>query len=164
MKRLLALLLLLASTSAVLRAQDTAPSALFDAAQCLVNDKHQWVDLTGFQKVQLAYHPDSKTFGGGKYLYVIIFTSPKRDQGKIFDIRLKEHRTYSIENNAGFAITPAGITFPEPPLGGNWTQNQLTASVQTILNHRRFYDVEVKYLRKPNSHVHCETAVEDVAK
>ena len=162
MKRYLALLLLLVSTGALLHAQDAAPAVLFDATQCLVNDKSPWVNVTGLQTLQLAYHQDAKTFGGAKYLYVIVFTSPKRDQGKVFDIRLKDHRTYSIENNASFAVTPTAVTFPEPPLGGSWTQSQLTTSIQSILHHHRWYEVEVKYLRKPNSKVHCEAAVEDM--
>jgi hypothetical protein len=162
MKRILVLLLLFASTSVILCAQDKAPLSLFEAAQCLVNGKYLWVDVKDQKFLQLAYQSDAKTFTGAKYLYVIVFTSPKRDQGKVFDIQLKDHRTYSIENNATFVNTPKGVTFSEPPLGGTWRQTQLTTSVQQILHHHKWYEAEVKQLLKPSGHIRCETTVEDV--
>jgi hypothetical protein len=162
MKRYLTMLLLFASTSAVLRAQDKAPLPLFEAAQCLVNGKYLWVDVKDQKFLQLAYQSDAKTFGGAKYLYVIVFTSPKRDQGKVFDIQVRDHHSYSIENNATFVKTGKDVTFSEPPLGGAWRQNQLTTSVQQILHHHKWYEAEVKYLLKPSGHIRCETIVEDV--
>lgn len=143
-------------------AQERAPEALFEATQCLVTGKYEWIDVKDKKELQLAYHTDNKTFNGARYIYVIVFTTPKRDQGKLFDIRVKEHHTYSIENNARFAITPAGITFTEPPLGGSWTQSQLTTTVRQILKHHKWYEAQVKVLLKPSTHLHCETTVEDV--
>jgi hypothetical protein len=163
MNRYLALLLLLASSAAVC-AQDKAPVPLFEAAQCLVNGKYLWVDVTDKKELQFAYQSDAKTFGGTSYLYVIVFTSPKRDQGKIFDIKVKDHHTYSVENNAIFARTSKGITFPEPPLGGTWRQTQLTTTIQQILRRHKWYEAQVKVLLKPSSRLRCETNVEDVVK
>jgi hypothetical protein len=160
----MALLLLLVSIGVPLSAQERAPVALFESAQCLVNGKYLWVDVTGQKELQLAYQADTKTFGGASYLYVIVFTSPKRDQGKIFDIRVKDHHTYSVENNAIFAKTAAGITFPEPPLGGTWRQTQLTTTIQQILRRHHWYEAQVKALLKPPAHLRCETNVEDVVK
>jgi hypothetical protein len=163
MIRRFALAALLLLSASALFAQDRAPSALFEATQCLVTGKYEWID-PGDQKVlQLAYHVDKKTFSGAHYLYVIVFNSNKRDSGKVFDIRLKEHHTYSIENNAKFAIAPdKSITFPEPPLGGNWAQNQMTNTVHQILKHRKWYEAEVKQLQRPSPKLNCETVVEDV--
>ncbi len=163
MKRYLALLLLLPAMGVFVGAQDRAPVPLFEATQCILNGKYEWVNVKDQKSIRLAYHADNKTFSGAKYLYVIVFSTPKRDRGKIFDIRLKDHRTYSIENNATFINTPEGITFPEPPLGGNWTQNQLTNSIQAILRHHKWYEVQVKTLLKPSSHLQCETNIEDLA-
>jgi len=166
MKRSLILLLLLVVMSAALCAQERAPSALFEAAQCLVNDSHHWVDVKNVKELNLAYLPESKSFGGAKYIYVIVYSSPKHDQGTIYDIRLKDedhHRVYSIENNADFAFNAKKeITFPEPPLGGAWRQNQLTISIQQIQRHHKWYEAPVKALLKPSSKLHCETNVEDV--
>jgi hypothetical protein len=162
MKQSLALLLLFASMPVVLHAQNRAPSALFEATQCLITEQHHWVNVQNVKELQLAYLADTRNFGGAKYLYVVVFTSPTRDRGSIFDIRIKDHKTYSIENNATFMNTPQGITFPQPPLGGTWTQNQLTTSLQQIFHRRKWFEAEVKYLIKPSTHLHCEANVEDV--
>jgi hypothetical protein len=130
----------------------------------LATGKYAWVDAQNVKTLALGYQTDNKTFAGGKYLYVVVFNSPKRDGGKVFDIRIKDHHTYSIENNATFVSGPNGIAFTEPPLGGTWAQNQLTTAVQQILRHRKWYEAQVKYLLKPNNHMHCETSVEDVVK
>jgi hypothetical protein len=164
--RTLLLFLLLASLSATLCAQEErAPATLFEAAQCLVSDPHHWVDVHGVTELNLAYLPESKSFGGARYIYVAVYTSAKHDQGTIYDIRLKdaEHpRVYSIENNASFVITPKEITFSEPPLGGAWRQNQLISSIKLIQRHRKWYEAQVKALLKPSTHFRCETNVEDV--
>ena len=165
MKRTLVLFLLLASPGMALLAQERAPAALFEAAQCLVTDPHHWVPVDGVKELSLAYHADQKTFGGAKYLYVIVYTNPQHDRGDIFDIRLKdaEHkRVYSIENDASFVVKPNEITFSEPPLGGAWRQNQLTQSIQQIQRHHKWYEAQVKQLLKPSSHFGCETNVEDM--
>jgi hypothetical protein len=165
MPRYLALFLLSISLSAALSAQDRAPALLFEAAQCLATDSHQWIDVHEVKALSLGYKIDKKTFAGGHYLYVIVYSTPKRDQGRVFDIRYKEENrqhVYSIENNADFVKTPKGINFTEPPLGGTWTQNQLTTAIQQILHQRKWYEAQVKHLLKPADHLVCETKVEDV--
>jgi hypothetical protein len=141
-------------------AQDAPPVALFEATQCLATGKYAWIELTGQKTVQLAYSTDK--FEGSRYLYVLVFTAPKRDQGKVFDIRMSKDHSYTIENNGRFVVTDKGFTFTEPPLGGNWTVNQLGSRVQQILRHRKWYEAEVKRVLKPNDHLQCETAVEDI--
>ncbi|PSH03021.1 MAG: hypothetical protein CXZ00_14360 [Acidobacteria bacterium] len=166
MKRHFAFLLLLASLTATVRAQDKAPVALFEAAQCLATGKVEWVNVESVKVLQLSYLADNQKIAGSKYIYVVVYITPKRDQGKIFDIRYwddSHQRVYSVENNATFAITPKGITFPEPPLGGAFIQNQFTNVIQQILRRRKRYELEVKSLLKPSSHIRCETNVEDLA-
>lgn len=163
MKRYLSLCLLLSCLCPLLHAQDNPPTVLYEAAQCLATGKYEWVDATGLKTLQLAYHTDNKTYNGEHYIYVIVFTNPARNQGKVFDIRIKDHHTYSVENNARFVLGPnGGITFTEPPLGGAWTLNQLTARVHDILRHHKWYEADVKRLLKPSDHLQCETTVEDV--
>ncbi len=119
MKRFFALFLLLAPLCTSLHAQDKPPALLWEAAQCLATGKYEWVNVDTAKTIALGYQTDNKTFAGGKYLYVVVFNSPKRDGGKIFDIRVKDHHTFTIENNAKFTKGPDGITFTEPPLGGH---------------------------------------------
>jgi hypothetical protein len=166
MKRTLLLLLLLASFSAALCAQERAPAALFEASQCLVTDPHHWVPVEGVKELNVAYLPESKSFGGEKYIYVIVYNDAKHKEGSIFDIRLKDedhHRVYSIENDASFAIVNKEVKFDEPPLGGSWRQTQLTTTIQQIQKHHKWYEAQVKQLLKPYTHFRCETNVEDMA-
>lgn len=163
MIRRIAFALLLALSAPVLFAQDRAPSELFEATQCLVTGKYEWVDAKDQKLLYLAYRDDRKTFNGARYVYVIVFNDAKRNAGKIFDIRVKDSHYFSIENNAKFVIAPdKSISFPEPPLGGNWTQGQLQNSVEQILKKRHWYDAQVKLLLKPSPHLQCETVVEDI--
>lgn len=141
-------------------AQDAPPSALFEATQCLATGKYAWLQLEGQKTVQLAYRNDS--FEGVHYMYVVVFTTPKRDQGKVFDVRMDEEHSYAIENNAQWVVTDKGFTFVEPPLGGNWTTNQLSTRVQMILKRKKWYEAEVKRVLKPNAHLVCKTDVDDV--
>lgn len=164
-KRLSCLSLLLAALGAVSYAQEErAPEALFESAQCLVNDPHHWVKVDGLKQLDLAYLPESKSFGGRKYLYVIVWDTPQREQGTIYDIRLKDdgHRVYSIENNAQFRVNKDEVSFLEPPLGGEFRQRQLTATIQKILHRKKWYEAQVKQLLRPSPKLHCETNVEDV--
>jgi len=167
MKRILFLFLLLAAAAVTACAQEErAPSALFESAQCLVADPHHWVDVANTKQLALAYLPESKSFHGGKYLYVIVWDSSKHEQGTIYDVRLKDeerHRVYSIENNAQFRINQDEVTFLEPPLGGQFRQNQLTNTIHQIMRHHKWYEAQVKQLIKPSPKLRCETNVEDVA-
>jgi hypothetical protein len=166
MNRYLALLVVLTSMGAALYAQDKPPALLWEAAQCLATDKHQWIDLRDVKTLDLAYETDSRKFAGNKYLFVIVYGNAQRSQGRIFDISYRDephHRVYSIENNADFVSGPnKNINFTEPPLGGNWTQTQLSTAIQKMLHSRKWYEAQVKFLIKPSSHIRCETKVEDV--
>ncbi len=140
MKRITLLLLLLSSLCAGAVAQERAPSALFEAAQCLIADPHHWVVVTDIKELNLAYLPESKSFGGNKYMYVVVYTDSKHTAGSIFDFRIKDagHRVYSIENDASFMIVnKTQVKFDEPPLGGAWRENQLTTSIQQIQKHHK---------------------------
>jgi len=165
MKRTLLTLLLFACCAAGLCAQERAPSALFEAAQCLVTDPHHWVPVNDVKELNVAYLPESKSFGKEKYIYVIVYNDQKHNAGSIFDIRLKDEgkRVYSIENDASFAIVNKEVKFDEPPLGGAWRESQLTTTIQQIQKHHKWYEAQVKQLLKPYTHFRCETNVEDMA-
>ena len=165
-KRIVMLLMTVAAMGAAMHAQERAPSALFEAAQCLVTDPHHWVMVKDVKELNLAYLSESKSFGGRQYLNVVVYTDAKHNEGSIFDIRLKEedhHRVYSIENDASFAIVNDKVKFDEPPLGGAWRENQLTSSILLIKKHHKYYEAQVRQLLKPYTHFRCETNVEDMA-
>jgi hypothetical protein len=160
MKRL-TLLLLLSSVSTTLCAQNQAPTLLYEAAHCLVQGDPSWLDAQTLQapELNLGYQADTKTLLGDEYLYVIVYTAPHRNEGKIFDIRVKQRHVYSIENSASFVSTSKGVDFPQLPAGGQWAQTQFVTAVQEI-EHRKWYTANMKYLLKPSKHIQCESGVD----
>jgi hypothetical protein len=142
-------------------AQNQAPAILHEVAHCLVTDSRNWLDPETLRapELNLGFKADNKTALGDEYLYVVVYTTPKRDAGKIFDIRVKHHHLYSIENDATFVSSATGITFSTPPQGGQWAQNQLIPAIEGIVHHK-WYTADMKYLRKPAKNVQCESNME----
>src|ERR1700692_2239706 len=123
--KLLFLFLFAIIAGAALRGQDQAPVTLHEAAHCLVTDGHNWLDAETLQasELSLGYQLDTKTLLCDEYLYVIGYTTPRRNEGKIFDIRIKQKHVYSVENSASFVSSAKGVEFPEAPVGGQWGQS-----------------------------------------
>ena len=164
MNRCLSFSLLLACLSLPLCAQNQPSALAREATHCLVTDSRTWLDpeTLSAPELNIAFHEDTKTTLGDKYLYLVVYTDPQRKQGKIFDIRIKHHHAYSIENSATFISSPTGVTFSTPPMGGQWEQNQFSAAIQRIVQHRKWYTAEMKYLLKPSKSIHCESTVDAV--
>jgi hypothetical protein len=154
-----ALILFLSCMSTALCAQDQAPTLPHEAAHCLVAGDRTWLDPETLEapELNLAFQLDTKTLLGDEYLYLVIYTTPARNQGRIFDIRIKQHHEYSIENSASFVITAKGVDFPQPPTGGQWAQTQFATAVQNMYERRKWYTDAMKNLRKPLHHVVCES-------
>jgi hypothetical protein len=161
MKRI-ALILFLVSMVTALCAQNQAPMLLHEAAHCLVAGDHVWLDAPTLEapELHLAFQLDTKTLLGDEYLYVIVYTNPARNEGKIFDIRIKQHHAYSIENSATFVSSAKGVDFPQPPAGGQWAQTQFGTAVQRIKERRKWYTDPMKNLVKPFKRVECESGLE----
>ena len=160
MKRL-ALILFLSCLSTVLYAQDQAPTLPHEAAHCLIAADQHWLDPQTLEapELDMAFQLDTKTLLGDEYLYLIVYTTPARNQGRIFDIRIKQKHDYSIENSASFVLSPKGVEFPQPPAGGQWAQTQFANAVQRITERRKWYTDSMKNLRKPHN-VQCESGLD----
>jgi hypothetical protein len=161
----LALLLFLASVSTTLYAQNQPPTLVYEAAHCLVAGNQSWLDAQTLQApdMNLGFHLDSKTLLGDEYMYLVVYTTPHfRNQGKIFDVRVKQHHTFSIENSASFVSSAKGVDFPEPPVGGQWAQAQFVTAIQEI-EHHKLYTASMKSLLKASKHIQCESAVDKSA-
>ena len=106
-----ALILFLSCLSTALCAQDQAPTLPHEAAHCLIAADQHWLDPQTLQapELDLAFQLDTKTLLGDEYLYLIVYTTPARNQGKIFDIRIKQKHDYSIENSATFVSSAKGV-------------------------------------------------------
>ncbi len=163
--RLLLLAALLSLLVPFLSAQERAPVQLFEAAQCLATDPLHWVDVSNKKELVLAYLPEGRSFNGARFIDVVVFNNSKHDQGFIFDIRVHEEgrrHIYSVENNAAWKKEADEYKFEEPPLGGNFRQNQMVSILQQIHRHHKWYEAQVRLLLKPNPHLRCESNVEDV--
>ncbi len=163
--RLLMLVALVSLLTPFVAAQERAPAQLFEAAQCLATDPLHWVDVSNKKELVLAYLPEGRSFNGARFIDVVVYDSPKHDQGFIFDIRVREEgrkHIYSIENNAAWKKLGDEYKFDEPPLGGNFRQNQMVSILQQVHHHHKWYEAQVKQLVKPNAHLRCESSVEDV--
>lgn len=163
MNKYFAFLLLMTCIGSTAYAQYNAPAPLFEAAHCLVTEKHAWLDLQKTKELSLGFRSDEKTMLGDKYLYVIVYTTPKRNEGRIFDIRIKKQdrqRVYNIENTATFVTTAKGVDFPQPPTGGTWAQNQLVTAIQQI-EHHKWYVASIGSLQKESKHVQCASTADD---
>ena len=162
MNRIALLLSLLACLSLPLCAQNQPPALAREVAHCLVTGSRNWLDpeTLSAPELNIAFHEDSKTTLGDKYVYLIVFTDPHRNEGRIFDVRIKHHHVYSIENSATFVSSPKGVTFSTPPIGGQWEQNQFIPAVQRIEQHRKWYAADMKYLLKPSKSIQCETTMD----
>jgi hypothetical protein len=158
-----ALILVFASMSTALCAQNQAPTLPHEAAHCLVagnvTGDHNWLDAQTLAapELNLAFQLDTKTLLGDEYVYLVVFTTPTRNEGKIFDIRIKQKHSYSIENSASFVSSAKGVEFPQPPAGGQWAQTQFSAAVQKIIERRKWYTDPMKLLLKPSSRIQCES-------
>jgi len=161
MNRCMSFSLLLACLSLPLCAQNQPPALAREAAHCLVTDSRDWLtpEIIHAPELNIAFHEDTKTTLGDKYVYLIVFTDPHRNEGRIFDIRIKRHHTYSIENSATFVSSPKAVTFTTPPVGGQWEQNQLIPAIQGLVHHK-WYAADMKYLLKPSKSVHCESTMD----
>jgi len=160
MNRCLAILVVVGGLSLMAGAQNRPPGTVHEALQCLVTDTKSGLDSETLSaaEIDLGYKMDSKTALGDHYLYLVVYTTPKRDEGRIYDVRVKQHHVYSVENSATFVSTAKGITFPTPPVGGQWAQNQLIPALEKMVHHK-WYTVEMKYLRPGSKNVRCESAL-----
>ncbi len=162
MKRVsLAILFLFCFADASAYSQEQPSQLLIHAAHCLfVNDMFppsKAIALT------FGYFLDENSYPGEKVLYVVDYASPARSNGFVFTIVLEtpheEHQVFNIQNNATFVLSKGGIhgvTFVDPPLGGDWTQERLASAIERIEKQPRFR-IPVKDFLSVDSSIHCES-------
>ena len=93
-----------------------------------------WAEKPANAKVITAgYVLDVKDYPGERHLLLAVFKD--HHSGQIFDFHVSRgggKRVFSIENNANFAASGKRVQFPDPPLGGVWTQDRLASHVREI--------------------------------
>lgn len=155
MKNISLALLLFCCLTATVYAGEQAPQLLIHAAQCLTAKQH--LPPTKATSLNLGYLIDEKSYPGEKVLYLVDYSGPSRSRGYVFAIFLTQQGSseiFDIQNNARFVTKKEGIDFVEPPLGGTWTQEHLTAAIEQI-EQQPSLTVQVKDLLSSSSTVRC---------
>lgn len=136
MKKISLAIAILVCFRAAIQAQQPMPSLLFGAAHCLAIKDFLPRSNTG--KLTFGYHLDEKSYFPDRVIYVVAFASPTQSSGTVFAVFLTVkdgHEGFNIQNNAGFVLSklePIGVSFVTPPLGGDWTQEQLGLAIRKI--------------------------------
>lgn len=123
-------------------AQEPTPTILMHAAHCLaVKD---FLPRPNARGLTLSYFLDEHSYPGEKVIYVVAFGDPHASNGDVFAVFLSTksgQEDFDIQNNASFSLSkaePLGVSFKNPPLGGDWTQEHLASAIQTIEKQPRF--------------------------
>lgn len=115
-----------------------------NAGTRLVTDASRCLAAKGFlphsevSKLTLGYFLDAKSYPGQRMLYIVEYPNSSRREGFVFTSFLKRRagrRVFDIQNNARFEFSKNGyhgVTFVDPPLGGNWTQDHLALAIRVI--------------------------------
>ena len=140
--------------------QEQTPQLLLHAAQCL--EAKKFLSSSEAAKLIFGYSLDEKSYPGDRVIYLVKYAAPARSDGLVFAIFLTEHdghQAFNIQNNARFVLSrdePIGVSFPDPPLGGTWTQGHLASAIKVIEKQPRFV-LSMKELLTPDHSVSCES-------
>ena len=152
--------LLLLSFSGAACLQERPPSMLRHAAHCLA--VKSMIAPSKAVALTFRYFLDEDSYPGEKVLYVVNYAAPRRSDGFVFTVVLAKengHTVFNIQNNATFVLSKDdihGVTFVDPPLGGEWTQERLAAAIERIEKRPRFR-IPVKDSLAVDSSIHCES-------
>ena len=154
------LALLVGRLSTIVPAQAQAPRLLLQGAQCLAAKK--FLPPSGGSAASFGYVVDAKSYPGQKVLYVVDYAGPGASEGLVFAIVLTEtdgRQILNVQNNARFVRSKdatGGIGFPDPPLGGIWTQQHLVSAIKQIARQPRL-TIPVNDLAKLPATGQCES-------
>lgn len=160
MKKIALALLLLASCAATARPQEQPPLLLIRAAHCLAA-KHFFARSNVTERT-FGYLIDEKSYPRQKEMYVVTYAAPARSNGSAFAIVLTQwddHQIFNIQNNASFVLSKRdiyGVSFVNPPLGGDWTQGRLASAIERIEKQARF-TIPVRDFAVADASTSCES-------
>ena len=159
MKNIALRALLLICLTATVLSQEKHPQLLFHAAQCL--EAKKFLPSSKSTKLTFGYFLDEKSYPDDKVVYVVNYMTPARSNGLVFAVFLNEnngHQKFNVQNNASFVLSKnelSGISFENPPLGGEWTQEHLASAIKQIEKQPRF-TIPVKDLSSMDTSSSCE--------
>jgi len=96
-------------------------------------------------------HRDTISYGGTPHT-IVVLTNDKLS-GLVFDSetfrRDRRHIVAKLINNAHFRMMKRNIDYPDPPLGGVWTQDVLSRSLRLALHSSPYSSDFRQFLRRP---------------
>lgn len=143
-------------------AQEAVPPLLLHAAQCL--EAKSFLEPSKSAVMSFGFYLDS-TSHPLNALYVVEFANPSHSKGWVFTVFLSndnERQVFDIQNNARFAPSKdgyLGIDFPDPPLGGTWTQEHIVSAIKKI-QQSAVFSISNKDLRGTSPQIQCESYAE----
>jgi hypothetical protein len=149
--------------SATVSAQESIPPLLTRAAQCL--EAKGFLVPSKSAELNLGYLQDSVSWPQENVLYVVEFAGSSTSKGWVFTVFLTKNngrQVFNIQNNARFVRSKDGmdgIDFPDPPLGGTWTQEHIVSAIKKIQKSTR-YTFPEKDLQGTPSDIQCESYVD----
>lgn len=153
--RVLSVIVLCCASLACLGQQP--PLALLHAAQCL--SAKGFLPRLKTTAPSFGFITDTNSYPGDTVLYVVEFGS-RSSEGWVFAVFQRTTRgreVFDVQNNARFVLTKTGnegIDFVDPPLGGEWTQQQLIDAIKRIEKQPRF-KIALKDLRSASAEMQC---------
>ena len=88
--------------------------------------------------IAFGYFLDTKSWPDRRMLYVVIYPNRSKRGGFVYTlfIRGREGKeVFDIQNNASFVLSKnayRGVSFVDPPLGGDWTRQHLALAIREI--------------------------------
>ena len=144
--------------------EEESLTELTQAAHCLVTtgrDNHRIQILHGNPKtLNLGSYTDTTSYPGERVLYIVDYLDPKFTKGMVFVYFIRQRkgqRIFRFENNGTFIHKKKKeIEFPDPPLGGVWTQEHVEAAIDRIEKSPKV-ELFVRDLRESFPGVVCES-------
>ena len=146
-------------------AQEVTSPLLTHAAQCL--EVKGFLPTSRSTAASFGYFLDSTSYPQQSALYVVEFANSSRSEGWVFTVFLSydnDRQVFDIQNNARFVPSKKeinGIDFPDPPLGGVWTQEHIVSAIKKI-QQGAIFSIPDKDLRGTSPWIQCESYTEQL--
>ena len=133
-------------------AQGETPPPLIGATRCLA--LKQFLPRSTAKALRFGFFLDANSYPQGEVIYVVNY-SKGRSAGHVYTVFLDGTNTFNIQNNARFVQPKSrGISFLDPPLGGIWTQEHLTAAIKKV-GSAPLYKISTEQLNRKEPQMGC---------
>jgi len=153
-------ILLTMCISGAVKAQEANPPVLTHAVQCL--GAKGFLPASESAIANFGYFLDSASYPHQNALYVVDFANASHSRGWVFTVFVSndsDRQVLNIQNNARFVTSKEGylgIDFPDPPLGGTWTQEHIIFAIRRI-QRGTSYQIPIQEIQNARLDFQCES-------